>query len=160
MIQTLKINDKNVQFNSSAGWLFTYQAHFGKDILPDIFPLIQTVSEIVIESINIVDAVPGEDFQVSDITSQIDETTIENALLTLEGLQVTTVYKIIWALAKNADDSIPPVVEWLNSFENFPLDEIVPEIYRMIALSCVSAKNLKRLPGMKKTKTPTAVQSN
>lgn len=44
----------------------------------------------------------------------------------------TTGFRITWALAKTADDSIPEPTEWLKQFEKFPLSEVVIEAYELI----------------------------
>ena len=63
----------------------------------------------------------------------------------LYGMEITTVTNVIWALAKNADDNIPDVREWLDQFDTFPLADIVPEIMDVLVKSMVSEKKAKLL---------------
>jgi hypothetical protein len=57
-------------------------------------------------------------------------------------------FNVIWALAKCADDSIPPVVEWVEQFEEFPVFKIFNEANELIALSMgTSGKNGKAAGG-------------
>ena len=37
-------------------------------------------------------------------------------------------YNMIWTLAKIADDSIPPLLEWVDTFESFPVFEIFNKV--------------------------------
>ena len=43
MIREIRIEDRTVEINSSAGWLYEYRNRFGHDILPDIMPIIESV---------------------------------------------------------------------------------------------------------------------
>ena len=53
--------------------------------------------------------------------------------------------RIVWAMAKAADDSIEPPEIWLKQFNVFPLDLILPEVVSLAAQGFISSKNLKRL---------------
>jgi len=48
-------------------------------------------------------------------------------------------------MAKAADDSIPEPKKWLRSFESFPLDIVVPEVFTMAAQGAMSRKNWESL---------------
>jgi hypothetical protein len=50
----------------------------------------------------------------------------------IDTIDLEVFYNLIWTLAKTADPSIPPPLEWLDEFSEFPLAEIVPEITDMI----------------------------
>jgi hypothetical protein len=54
-------------------------------------------------------------------------------------------FRLIWAMAKAADESIDPPKEWVKQFDEFPLDVVVPAIYEMALNGFVSSKNLTRL---------------
>ena len=41
MKKEIKIGDKTVELNSSAGWFYDYQEQFGHDIMPDLMPLLE-----------------------------------------------------------------------------------------------------------------------
>ena len=43
-----------------------------------------------------------------------------------------TMYNIIWALAKTADDTIPPPQEWLDTFDTFPIFQIFGEVKELL----------------------------
>jgi hypothetical protein len=48
-------------------------------------------------------------------------------------LDSTVLYDIIWVCAKQADQTIPSAEVWLDSFENFPLLDILPDIITLIS---------------------------
>lgn len=50
-------------------------------------------------------------------------------------LNLEVIYNLVWTLAKTADPSIPPPMEWLDGFETFPLTEILPELMDLIVAS-------------------------
>lgn len=58
-------------------------------------------------------------------------------------VNVETLYKIIWALAKTADDSIPEIVTWIDSFNTFPLLDIFKELEPLILETFNSTITLK-----------------
>ena len=49
-----------------------------------------------------------------------------------EKLDFEVFYKMAWALAKTADKSIPDPESWLDTFDVFPIVEIVPELQDLI----------------------------
>jgi len=50
----------------------------------------------------------------------------------IDTLDLEVFYNLVWTLAKTADPSIPPPLEWLDTFGEFPLVEIVPEVIDLI----------------------------
>ncbi len=67
-----------------------------------------------------------------------------NQITDLGSLDLEVLYNMTWTLAKTADPSLPPPMEWLDSFSAFPLDEIVPEVIDMIASSFISTAISKK----------------
>lgn len=53
-------------------------------------------------------------------------------LANIDALDLEPFYKLVWTLAKTADPSIPPPMEWLDTFETFPLMDIMPELEDML----------------------------
>ena len=56
----------------------------------------------------------------------------KNQIKNIDALDLEVFYNLIWTLAKTADPSIPPPLEWLDTFGEFPLAEIVPEVIDLI----------------------------
>src|SRR5690606_29812332 len=63
------------------------------------------------------------------IQSAIDN---KGQIKNIDTLDLEVFYSLIWTLAKTADPSIPPPLEWLDTFGEFPLAEIVPEVIDLI----------------------------
>ena len=147
MIKTIKIADnQSFEINSSNGWLYTYQEQFGHDVLPVLLPAVEAIIQALADMAK--DA-KGDD--VSDILKAADEDTISNMFITLSGMQLTTVTNIVWAMAKNADDNITSPKEWINSFDVFPWDVIVPQVLGAALEACVSKKKFEKIQGTLKT---------
>ena len=87
----------------------------------------------------------------------LDFDTVSSAMISFAGAEFTTALNIIWAMAKNADESIPAPFDWANQFENFPLDKIVPEVLDAVISTVVSEKNRKRLGKLAKKNQPKAL---
>lgn len=67
-----------------------------------------------------------------------------NRITDLGALDLEVLYNMIWTLAKTADASLPPPMEWLDTFAAFPLDEVMPEVIDMIASSFISTAASKK----------------
>jgi len=62
----------------------------------------------------------------------------KNQIKNIDALDLEVFYNLVWTLAKTADPSIPPPMEWLDEFSEFPLMDIIPEIVDMI-FSCLTS---------------------
>lgn len=62
----------------------------------------------------------------------------------LSSLDMEVIFNLIWVLAKTADPSIPPPLEWLDTFGEFPLNEIAPELIEMMISSLGSTTDFKK----------------
>lgn len=136
MIKTINLEGQPVEINSSLGWLFCYREQFGHDILPDLLPLLDAALGALAE---IYDG--DEDINIFE---KLDEETVNRIIVALSSLEVLTVANILWAMAKNAGETRRPE-EWVNDFEVFPLDIVVPETFKVLIESSVSSKNSQRL---------------
>lgn len=159
MIKTIKINkDQSIELNSSMGWLLVYRENFGHDILPDVMPIIESGLSMAIEllqgsTVNI--NKDGAEIDANEIINNIDSGILSSFFINLSGLETTSIMQIVWAMAKNANDDIPNMIEYYNGFDNFPLDVIMPKVVRAIIDSTVSSKNAKRLLTILKLKAAT-----
>lgn len=152
MIKSIRINkDQSVELNGSAGWFLLYREYFGHDILPDIMPIIEsglTMAVNLLQGVGIKNDGTVE-ASTKKIVESIDDSVMTDLFINLSGLEASTILQIIWAMAKNANDNIPALREWINQFDVFPLDQIVPKAVRLVLDSTVSAKNAKRLLTLK-----------
>lgn len=130
-----------VEINSSAGWLYVYREQFGHDILPDLMPIVESV----INAIGSVVQESGGEVSNKTILDAMNNETLVDAFIKLAGMEVVTVYNILWAMAKNADDAVESPRRFFNEFETVPMDAVIPELFKTIIESSVSPKNAKSL---------------
>ena len=62
----------------------------------------------------------------------------------LSALDLEVFYNMVWTMAKTADKTIPPPIEWLDSFDVFPLMDILPELYDMIISNFTTSVDIKK----------------
>lgn len=149
MIKEINISEnEKIKLNASLGWVLRYRAQFGHDILPDLLPMLES-------GLVLVGGAMDESGEL-EWRKLLDSDTVSSAMISFAGAEFATALNIIWAMAKNADDSIPAPFEWANQFENFPLDQIVPEVIDAVINTVVSEKNRKRLGALKKKIQPEA----
>lgn len=70
---------------------------------------------------------------------------VENQVLKdSSAIDLEVFYNILWVFAKTSNPSIPAPLDWLDSFDSFPLIEIIPELIDMVTSNLrtiVSTKN-------------------
>lgn len=167
MIKTVKIGKQDVVLDNNVGWTLIYRDQFGQDIIPSIMPMFASAMDIISGLIKETDG-NGDEIAWEDILKLTDGETLINALIHLGSFEFVDFVNITWALAKNADDSIPEPKIWLKQFDEFPVDVIGPEVVKLIFKGMVSSKNLKRLdriakavrPKKKSTSTPSSSQES
>lgn len=129
MKKTYKFTTKHsVELDSSAGWIFLYREQFGKDILPDLLAYIGAIAEAV------------ADIGEKDISEVVD-----NAVVSLSAGELTSLLSVVWAMAKNADDTIPGPVEFWKQFDRIAWDEIGPGIFWQLLESNLSKKKIQAM---------------
>lgn len=57
-----------------------------------------------------------------------------------ESLDFEAFYNIAWTLAKTADKEIASPLEWLDTFDEFPIVDIIPELQDILARMLNSKK--------------------
>ncbi len=134
MKKEIKIDkDNKFEINTSLGFLYVYEEEFGRDILPELVPLIESILGAAADALE-------NDVDVRDIISE--------AMGAFAGTNATTITNILWAMAKNADEDIPGPRDWFNSFDKFPADEIFLKAFWSLCDSSISSKKAKRLKAM------------
>lgn len=149
MEKTIKLGDKEIRLNNRVGWVLTYRDQFGTDILPTIMPLFAGLLDIVS---GVIAQTDGDDISLENVLRLIDTDSVMDALVHLSGFELAELLDITWAMAKEADEDLPDPETWLRSFEEFPLDIIVPEVFKMAFNGMVSSKNRARLESLTQPK--------
>lgn len=147
MEKIITIGDKDVRLNNNIAWAIIYRNQFGKDILPVIMPLLTTMIETV--STVLADSETNGEITAENVAEAITGRSLEIVLPLYQAEFVDLVINVLWSMAKKADDKIAPPFEWVSEFDNFYLDDIVPELLEMVLRGLVSSKNLERLEGIR-----------
>lgn len=121
MEKIINIDGKDIRFKSTAAFLLRYKAEFCRDALVDISKMYGSIG---------------------NITSF--ETTADY-LKAMEKLDLEIFYNMAWVLAKAADNSIPPLIEWLDTFESFPIVDILCDLIELLS-SCLSSSKKNIVP--------------
>jgi len=114
MEKTIEIDGKKVRFKSTAATPLRYKSQFGKDYFSEILKL-EKLSKVM------------------DSKKMTDAEKLANVDFEL-------FYNIAWVFAKTSDSKIPEPLVWLDGFEVFPLDEILPELMDLMTSSMQSKK--------------------
>ena len=159
-IKTIKVGDKPITLDSSAGWLVRYRNQFGEDILPAIMPI---VAALVDGIASIAENMDGDTIDMNVIKKSIDDDVISNMLVKFSMLELTTVINILWAMAKNNErrnggEEVGDPDAWVDQFDDFPIDVILPELIKILFTSFVSKKNRMKMKKVKKTAQETMNQ--
>ena len=143
MEKIITIGNKEVRLSNNAAWTLEYKDQFGKDILPVMLPLVASMIEGIASVIS--EAGADGELTAKNLADAVEGRSID-ILSPLFGAEfVDVVLNVIWAMAKAADERIEPPKKWIRQFDDFYLDEIVPEVFSMVMTGFVSSKNRKRL---------------
>ena len=143
MEKTLNIGDKEVRLSNNVGWAMAYRDQFGHDIISSLTPLLASAMDVISGLVG-----TNGEISVGDVLQRLDGDALIEAIAHFSGFEFVDVVKITWAMAKAADQSIPEPRVWVREFDVFPLDEIVPEVTKLVFAGLVSRKNLERLKNL------------
>lgn len=121
MEKTLTIDGREVRFKSTAATALRYKAQFGRDLFADLLKM----------------------SKIADVLSNAESE--EMSYEELEKIDFELFYNIIWVLAKTADKSIPEPLEWLDTFSEFPINDILPELQDLLTASFQGKKNSNQM---------------
>ena len=148
MIKTIRVNEsESFNIDTTAWWLFIYRQQFGRDILPDLLPAIEALLKIYAGVLSAARSESKEnEITLADFMKNVaDDETIADACACLSGVEFITLYRIAWAMAKNADQNVPDIETWIKGFDELPMDTMGKEIIDAVISSTVSSKNASRL---------------
>ena len=149
MIKTVQFEGHSLELNTSGGWFFVYRDYFGHDIMPDIMPALESVLQM---AVGVLGKINVKEMDAHAVVAAMDSDMLEEVFMRMAGAEITTIQQIVWAMAKNRDDSIEEPRKFFNQFERFPWDTIGPEVFRALLDSNISSKNVKSLLASMKKK--------
>ena len=131
MIKRIEIEGHPVDINTSAGWFFVYRRQFGRDVLPDLMPVLEVLLEAAAAAM---EKNNGETAAVLTAKETVD------AMAAVASLESVTILNIFWSMAANANKEIGQPEDFYNEFEVFPFDEVLPIMVEAVIESSVSKK--------------------
>ena len=144
MEKTINIGNKEVRLNNNVGWAIAYRDQFGHDIISTLTPMLAALLDVtagILQEAGIDNGSIG----VGNILEILDGDRLIDIIAHLSGVEFVDLIYITWAMAKAADDTIPEPRKWVQEFEDFPIDEIAPEVAKLAVKGLVSRKNALRL---------------
>lgn len=118
MEKIIYIGDKEVKLKANAMQALIFRREFGRDIM-----------EVQGSIMNIVNVKPN-----GEVVLNMDG---------LKGIDGVGIVQMIWTLAKAADSTIPPLEQWLDEFDTFPIMEVFAEAYEVLLANFVSTSKIK-----------------
>lgn len=113
MEKIISIDGRDIKLKATGALLLRYKAQFKRDALQDIVKLT-----------NVLDEETGE---IKDISH----------------LDLDVFYNLIWTLAKTGNPDIAPLENWLDTFDDFPIIELIPTVMDMVG-SCLQTTKKKK----------------
>ncbi|PEK56716.1 hypothetical protein [Bacillus wiedmannii] len=120
MEKTIIIDGQKVRLKATAATVKRYKAQFRRNLFADLMAL---------GAINALTSSDGAE-QPIDVSN-----------LDLSNVDFELIYDLTWLYAKTADPSIPDPMTWLDEFEEFPIEEIMPEIMGLVQVTMGAKKN-------------------
>lgn len=118
MEKIIKIGEKDVRLKANAMQAIIYRREFGRDIME----------------------VQGS------IMKMLKFDKSGNGAFNFDGignLDSVGIVQVIWTMAKAADASTPPLEQWLEQFDAFPIMDVFMEAYELILANFISTTKIK-----------------
>lgn len=107
MQKIINIDGRDVKFSTNAATPFKYKREFQSDFFADLVRMAKTL---------------GDD------QSELDKLSWED----VDHLNFDVIYQIIYIMAKTGNPQLAPMEKWLESFDEFPLDEVLGQCTDLI----------------------------
>ena len=115
MEKTIVVDNKQIKFKSTAGTLMRYRNNFGRDLIKDIIALEKKFKNV------------------------------KTGMAQFEIVELDMFEKIAWAMAKTANNDIPDIEHWLDSFDSFSIMKVLPEIMELLIGNLRQENEKKRM---------------
>lgn len=112
MEKTIEFSGQSVRFKSTMKTMLIYKRQTSREYLHDV----QKLGNLI--------ATDPHGKPVYDANGK--------PVYDLRALDTEMLCTVAWALAKTADDDIPPMEDWVDQFDEFPLLTIISELIPMI----------------------------
>lgn len=143
-------------------WMVYYKEAFGRDIVPDLAPILNSVIKAFFAVFSAVDVDKVVKIATSkqknkteadrtsaimnEVMQKVDPDDITGVIIEATAIESVTFLQIMWALAKCADDSIDEFFEWTKTTSGMTPDFLVSEVFDLVLKGWITENPLvKRL---------------
>lgn len=143
-------------------WMVYYKEAFGRDIVPDLAPILNSVIKAFFAVFSAVDVNKVVKIATSkqknkteadrtsaimnEVVQKVDPDDITGVIIEATAIESVTFLQIMWALAKCADDSIDEFFEWTKTTSGMTPDFLVSEVFDLVLKGWITENPLvKRL---------------
>lgn len=143
-------------------WMVYYKEAFGRDIVPDLAPILNSVIKAFFAVFSAVDVDKVVKIATSkqknkteadrtsaimnEVLQKVDPDDITGVIIEATAIESVTFLQIMWALAKCADDSIDEFFEWTKTTSGMTPDFLVSEVFDLVLKGWITENPLvKRL---------------
>ena len=143
-------------------WMVYYKEAFGRDIVPDLAPILNSVIKAFFAVFSAVDVDKVVKIATSkqknkteadrtsaimnEVVQKVDPDDITGVIIEATAIESVTFLQIMWALAKCADDSIDEFFEWTKTTSGMTPDFLVSEVFDLVLKGWITENPLvKRL---------------
>lgn len=114
------IGEKEVKFNTNALFVLKYKNIFKQDVMKVLFPILKALAPLI----GALQTLDSNNLKTEDL-----EILLPKLIESGEDLELLDFYKILYAMAISANKEIGDFEEWLGSFDEFPLFEIIAQVF-------------------------------
>ncbi|MBQ7758388.1 hypothetical protein [Anaerotignum sp.] len=121
MEKIVRVEEYEFPVRSSAATLLSYRRNFGRDGMKDLLALVKGLGKKKITPVDENDTETEEERKHEMMIAFADSS-----------FEMDTLYRFIWTFAKSADKTIPPLEEWLDTFD-VPALEFVADVFPQVS---------------------------
>lgn len=125
MEKIVRVGDYQFPVKSFAASLFSYRRNFGRDGMKDLMALVSGMGR---------KKQKGKKHHEGNKNGHVSDEDVIN-VFTRSSFEIDTLYRFVWVFAKAADPQIPPMEEWLDTFEVNPftfISEAFPQMEELL----------------------------
>lgn len=125
MRKIIMVGEKEYELGTSAYTPIAYKQQFGKDYFQDLFSMLQNQS--LMSELN---KLNSDEKELNEVDISI-----------LSDFDMTFFNRLFWTFAKTANPHIKPYEQFFMEMETFPIQEIGPELMKMLNASMSTKKS-------------------
>ena len=130
MEKVINVAGQQVRFKCTGGFLLLFRQLTGKDPIKAITDLDSILSK------------KKEEAKKKE-EGELEDKVLKDFAEDLSFQDLYIFYEILWVLARSADSTVGDMVEWVNSFDEFPVADIIVECLELIEAAFKSNLTLK-----------------